>query len=141
VDPAVDDEVPDHVLGELRSICVGLPETYEEPAWVGRRWCVRKRTFAHVFHADLDGPPTMVRIAKALGPCTLVVFRSEGTELDMLKRAGPPFFTAGWGRDVMSLRIDERTDWAEVAELLTESYCMLAPLKLRALVDRPGPDH
>jgi hypothetical protein len=34
--------------------------------------------------------------------------------------------------------LDATTDWTEVAELLTESYCVLAPKKLQALVDRPG---
>jgi hypothetical protein len=34
--------------------------------------------------------------------------------------------------------LDERVDWKEVAELLIESYCVLAPKKLVALVDRPG---
>jgi hypothetical protein len=34
--------------------------------------------------------------------------------------------------------LDDHTDWEEVAELMTESYCVLAPKKLVALVDRPG---
>jgi hypothetical protein len=34
--------------------------------------------------------------------------------------------------------LDEATDWVEVAELLTESYCLLAPKKLTAQVDRPA---
>ena len=34
--------------------------------------------------------------------------------------------------------IDAGVDWDEVAELLTESYCLLAPKKLVALVGRPG---
>ena len=59
--------------------------------------------------------------------------------LECSGNTGPPFFTAGWGRDAMALRLDDRTDWAEVAELLTESYCTLAPQKLQALVNRPEP--
>lgn len=39
---------------------------------------------------------------------------------------------------MVGLRLDADTDWTEVAELLTESYCVLAPKKLVALVDRPG---
>jgi hypothetical protein len=30
------------------------------------------------------------------------------------------------------------TDWAEVAELITESYCVQAPRRLVELVDRPS---
>jgi hypothetical protein len=29
-------------------------------------------------------------------------------------------------------------DWSEVTELVTESFCLMAPKKLAALVDRPG---
>ena len=47
-----DGEIPEEVLAEVRGMCLGLPETYEEAAWVGRRWLVRKRNFCHVFHAD-----------------------------------------------------------------------------------------
>jgi hypothetical protein len=131
-------DVPAEVLGHLRSICLGLPETYEEPAWIGTRWCVRKRTFAHVFVVDSDSPPVLARAAALMGPAVVVTFRSSGPELVALSNAGPPFAYAGWGRDVIGMALDERTDWTEVAELLTESYCVLAPKKLQALVDRPG---
>jgi len=33
--------------------------------------------------------------------------------------------------------LDGRTDWDEVAELMTESYCTMAPRKLVERVDRP----
>jgi hypothetical protein len=50
---------------------------------------------------------------------------------------GHPFFRPGWGTNVMGMVLDEATSWDEVAELLTESYCIMAPKKLVALVDRP----
>ena len=136
-DEELDGAVAEAVLAELRSVCLGLPDAYEEAAWVGRRWCVRKKTFAHVFHADLGSTPVVAKIAQALGPSTMLVFRSSGEELDVLRHQGPPFFYAGWGRDAVSMRIDDATDWDEVAELVTESYCRMAPKKLQALVDRP----
>ena len=137
-EPDVDPDVPAEVLARLRSVCSGLPETYEEAAWVGTRWCVRKKTFAHVFAVDMGSPPSLAKIARAIGPGTMLVFRSAGPELVALRNAGPPFFHAGWGRDVIAMVLDERTDWTEVTELLTESYCVMAPKKLQALVDRPG---
>ena len=45
---AGDPDVPRKVLTQLRTICMRLPEVHEEDAWVGTRWVVRKRTFAHV---------------------------------------------------------------------------------------------
>ena len=60
-----------------------------------------------------------------------------GPELEMLQHAGHPYFYAGWGRDVVGMVLEAATDWDEVGELLTESYCVLAPKKLSALVERP----
>ncbi len=37
----------------------------------------------------------------------------------------------------MGMVLDADTDWDEVRELVTESYCVLAPKKLIALIDRP----
>ena len=105
---------------------------------MGTRWLVRKRTFAHVLPIDEDSPPSLSKVrAVAQLPVTVVTFRSVGQELRALRGAGYPFFYAGWGRDVVAMALDAGTDWDEVRELLTESYCVLAPEKLRAQVDRP----
>jgi hypothetical protein len=120
-------DVPDDVTIRLREVCLGLPDAYEERAWVGTRWMVRKRTFAHLLGVEVDGTD----------PVVVLSFRSAGEELEVLRRAGHPFFVLGWGRDAMGMVLDE-PDWDEVAELVTESFCMLAPKKLTMLVDRPA---
>ena len=33
--------------------------------------------------------------------------------------------------------LEADVDWAEVTELITESYCVVAPKKLAARIDRP----
>ena len=119
-------DVPPEIVANLASICLGLPETTQEPAWTGMRWRVRKRTVAHVLTIDSER-----------GPTTLVTFRSDGPERDALVGTGHPFFKAGWGTNVVGMVLDGSTDWEEVAELLTESYCIMAPKKLAALV-APG---
>ena len=125
------DDVPDEVEIELREICLELPDAYEERAWVGTRWMVRKRTFAHVLGVGLDGGT----------PVVVLAFRSAGEELEVLRHAGHPFFELGWGRDAMGMVLDEDVDWDEARELVTESYCVLAPKKLVAMIDRPpSPD-
>ena len=131
-------DVPATILRKARAICLALPDAYEEEAWTGTRWRVRKRTFAHVLAVDADAPPSLARIASVIGEGTMVVFRSAGPELVALRNSGPPFFYAGWGRDAIAMTLDRHTDWTEVAELLTESYCAMAPKKLQALVDRPA---
>jgi hypothetical protein len=66
-----------------------------------------------------------------------MTFRSPSDEIAGLVGAGHPFFKAEWGVDVVGMVLDDGIDWDEVAELLTESYCVLAPKRLAALVQRP----
>jgi hypothetical protein len=122
------DEVPPEVEAHVRALCLELPEAYEERAWVGTRWMVRRRTFAHVL--GIDDP--------VAGAQVVLAFRSQGDELEVLRNAGPPFLVLGWGRDALGLVLDDATDWDEVQELVTESYCTMAPKKLAALVERPA---
>ncbi|MGC4892936.1 MmcQ/YjbR family DNA-binding protein [Micromonospora sp. DT31] len=131
-------DVPPAYLDRLRPLCRALPETHEEPAWVGIRWRVRGRTFAHVYTVGPGHPAAGARATATGEPVCVLTFRSPGDEIAGLLAAGPPFFPPGWGTDVVGLALDATTDWTEVAELLTESYCMLAPKKLVARVDRPG---
>ena len=54
-----------------------------------------------------------------------------------LANAGPPFYQPPWSPTVVGMVLDGDTDWDELAELLTESYQVLAPKRLAAQVDRP----
>jgi hypothetical protein len=120
-------DVPGDVETRVRSLCVRLPEVVERQAWAGTQWRIRNRIFAHVIAVDFPD-----------GPVTALTFRASGAELDLLRSAGRPFFRPSWGADAVGLVIDERTDWNEVAELVTDSYCTLAPKKLVALVRGEG---
>jgi predicted DNA-binding protein (MmcQ/YjbR family) len=126
LDPGEYADVPPELLAQLRSICLKLPEVVENQAWAGSQWRVRKRTFAHLLTVDF-----------ADGPVTVVTFRSAEQERDTLRGAGHPFFRPAWGNDAVGLVLDEGVDWDEVTELVTESYCLVAPKKLVALLDRP----
>jgi hypothetical protein len=131
-------DVPPDILAPLRAVCLALPEAYEEPAWVGTRWRIRKRTFAHVLTIDEGWPPAYARAAEADGSLCVLTLRSPVPELEALVSSGPPFFRPSWGSDVLGMVLHPGVDWDEVAELLTESYCRLAPRKLAVLVDRPA---
>jgi hypothetical protein len=131
-------EVPPEIVAELRSVCLGLPEAYEEPAWVGTRWRIRTRTFAHVVTVDAGWPSAYARAIGSSGPLSVVTFRAAGPELELLSRAGPPFFHPPWAPDVVGMVLGADVDWGEVAELLTDSYCVMAPKRLAALVGPPA---
>ncbi len=124
------DDVPEAVELRLREICLALPETSEHRAWKGTRWVVRKKTFASVLGVEDAAGKASVALS----------FRSDGDELEVLRRTGHPFFSLDWGRNAVGMLLDDDTDWDEVAELLTDSFCVMAPKKLVALVDRPPID-
>jgi hypothetical protein len=130
-------EVPADVVEAIAAICRALPEVKEEAAWVGTRWRVRGKTFAHVLRIDDGWPPAYARAAATNGPAVVLMFRSTGEELAALREGGAPFFGPPWRADEVGLVLGDDVDWDEVRELLTESYCACAPAKLAALVDRP----
>ena len=130
-------EMDGDLLAGVRAIALALPDAYEEQAWVGTRWRVRGRTFAHLLTIEGGRPEGHARAARTAGPCRVLTFRSSGLELETLRRTGPPFFAPPWRGDEVGLRLDDGVDWAEVRELLTDSYCVLAPRRLAAAVDRP----
>jgi predicted DNA-binding protein (MmcQ/YjbR family) len=130
-------DVAPKIVARLRAVCLALPEAHEEQAWVGTRWRIRTKTFAHVLRIDSGWPPAYVKAAGSDGPMTVMTFRSAGPELEALGAAGPPFFKPVWWTDIVGMVLDGRVDWGEVAELVTESYCLLAPTKLAERVERP----
>ena len=87
------------------------------------RWRVGQATIAHVFGGE-DG---LFRIT----------FRAELDEVMAFQHLGQPYFKASWGTNVVGIVLDDDTDWSELAELLTDSYCIQAPARLASQVDRP----
>jgi hypothetical protein len=130
------DDAPPEVVDRLRAICARLPESYEEPAWIGTRWRIRKRTFVHVYTVDDGWPPAYAQATSSTGPLCAMTFRSSGPELEALTLAGPPFFKPPWSATVVGMLLDDDTDWDEVAELLTVSYLIMAPKRLAAVVSQ-----
>jgi len=120
-------DVPGEVVARLRAVCAGLPEAREEAAWIGTRWRIGKETFAHLVRIEDGWPSAYARAAGTGGPVTVLTFQSSGEELDVLGAAGPPFFRPPWRPGIVGLVVGDETDWTEVAELVTDSYRLLAP--------------
>jgi hypothetical protein len=70
-------------------------------------------------------------------PITVLTFQSTGDELVAFSNLGHPFYRPVWRPGIVGIVLDAQTDWAEVGEVLTESYCLLAPKKLVEQVNRP----
>ncbi|WP_436519722.1 MmcQ/YjbR family DNA-binding protein [Actinoplanes sp. HUAS TT8] len=130
-------DVPPEILERLQRIFQNLPETYEEPAWIGVRWRIRARTVAHVYMPDVERFPVY---AQFRDEPTVMTFRVPVEDLLGLTAGGFPYFRAPWGTNVAGVVLGEHTDWAEIAELVTDSYCEMAPKFLAARVTSAGPN-
>lgn len=117
-------DVPLAMVERIRAVLDPLPRVHEQPAWVGLRWRVGQATIAHVF----GGEDQQFR----------VIFRAEPDEVMAFQHMGEPYFKTEWGSNMVGILLDEATDWEELGELLTDSYCLQAPATLVAQVARPG---
>ena len=132
--PAGHPQVPPQIVARLRTACAGLPDACEEKAWVGTRWRVRQKTFAHVLMIDAGWPPAYFEAAGRDG-CVLT-FRTWGRDFDPPAFDRPPYFRPVWFPNIMGLALDAQSHWDEVAKLVEVSYRVLAPAKLIEKLDR-----
>lgn len=116
-------DVPTETVRRLAAILDAFPECHSEDAWTGVRWRVGQATVAHVF----GGEDQLYRI----------MFRAEPDEVMAFEHLGHPYFRAGWSSNAVGIVLDEATDWDELRELLTDSYCVQAPARLASQVSRP----
>lgn len=124
------------VVRRLATAALTLPEAYEEEAWTGVRWRIRTKTFAHVMVAQEGYESALREITGIADPTTVLTFHSSGDELLALTHAPLPFYKPPWSGTIVGLILDDDTDWAEVAELVTESYRFCAPQKLVRALDQ-----
>jgi hypothetical protein len=124
------------VVARVGATALALPEVLEEDAWTGVRWRIRARTFAHVMVAQPGFESSFRDLTGVAEPTTVLTFHATGDELLALVHAGLPFYKPPWSPTIVGLVINDDTDWAEVADLVTESYRARAPQKLARLLDQ-----
>jgi YjbR len=126
------------MIDRVRAAALALPETLEEDAWTGVRWRIRTKTFAHIMVAQLGFESSFRDITGVADPTTVLTFHATGDELLALVHAGLPFYKPPWSPTIVGMVVDGQTDWAEVGELVTESYRICAPQKLLGLLPEGG---
>ena len=122
-------------LARVRLTALELPEVVEETAWAGIRWCVRKKNFAHVLRIDAGWPPAYAQAAGTQGPACVLTFRLRAEKCQAARFTRAPFFRPVWFPNIAGLEVDANTDWDEVDLLIRESYQVLAPKKLAAMIE------
>lgn len=117
------------LAGQVRAVCLALPEVTERLSHGAPTWFVRgKRSFVslweHGHHAEAfphlccAGPP--------------------GAQQELIAAAPGRFFRPPYvgGRGWIGVRLDRDLDWAEIAELCQDAYRVIAPARLAALLDK-----
>ena len=110
----------------VRQACLSLPEATEQEAWGEATWRVKKKVFAMYASArnHHGAGHESLWCAAPLGVAEILV-RSEPEKFFV-----PPYVgTKGW----FGVRL-ETVDDEELRSLVVQSYCMIAPKKLQALV-------
>jgi hypothetical protein len=113
-------------LARVRRVCLSLPDAFEQTAWGEATFRVRKRMFAMFARAGTHhgGGHDGLWCAAPIGIQQLLV-RSEPEKYFV-----PPYVgVKGW----IGIRLDAVDD-DELRSQAVQSYCMLAPKKLQALV-------
>jgi len=125
-------EIPENIFERVSRLCLALPEVtvrVDESLVTERSTAysfdIRRRSFCLL----------MAREDPAGKPAPLLVIRADPDERDALLPTGHPFFAPRAGRGHIGVMLTHDTDWEEIRELVTESYRILAPKKLTALVD------
>ena len=114
-----------HPLDRLREVCLALPEAAEKETWGEATFRVRDKIFAV---AGVEEGRASMSCKAPPGVQEMLV----GADPKRFYR--PPYVGhRGW----VGVRLDARTDWDQVADLVEESYRMTAPKKVAALLDEP----
>ena len=117
-------------LVRLTEICAGLPETERELIGQHAIFRVRRKVFAY-FLEDHHGDGIVGVVFKAHPGQNQALIDEDPERFYMPSYVGP----RGWA----GLRLDlAEVDWPEVAELVTESYRLVAPKRLAALAGAGG---
>lgn len=119
--------MPSGPLARLRKVCLALPEAHEVEAWGEPTFRVRNKLFAMYAapHNHHGGGRPAVWCKAAPGNQALMV-RAEPERYFVPPYVGP----SGW----VGVWLDRNPDWSEVKELMTDSYRLVAPKKLAALL-------
>jgi hypothetical protein len=125
-------EVPDDIVERVRGVCLALPEVTVRVDYSR----IEARSTAYSFDIRRRSFCLLVAVAgRAERQAPLLVVRAEREEREALLSSGLPFFVPRAGRDRLGVLLTGDTNWAEIRELVTDSYRKLAPQKLIALLD------
>ena len=121
--------IDEKILARLRDICLRYPEAVESEAFGAPTFQVRAKNFA-MLHRAHDRTSVW---CKAPAGAQEAYTRSEPGRYFAPPYLGPKGWVAAW------LDPEADPDWPEIAAIIEESYRLVAPRRLVALLDdRPS---
>jgi hypothetical protein len=120
--------MPPSPLSRLRKLCLALPEAHEVEAWGEPTFRVRNKLFAmYAAPNNHHGAGRAAVWCKGAPGNQALMVRAEPERYFVPPYVGP----SGW----VGVWLDRRPDWKEVGELMRDSYRLVAPKKLAALLE------
>jgi hypothetical protein len=121
------------VLERLRAICLALPETSERLSHGAPTWFVRdKRSFVMLLDDHHGDGRFAIWCAAPAGDQQLLV------AADAERFFVPPYVGhRGW----LGVRLDRGLDWEELAGIVEDAYCTVAPKRLLEQAGLAKPDN
>ena len=120
-------DLPKRPLKQLRKICLALPEVSEKETWESPTFRVRDKIFAGFGFSDLD-----IFAPDDAGTVLGITMKAAAGEQEGLLASGLPFYRPKYvgHRGWIGVGINGDTGWAEIEELIIDSYCEIAPKTL-----------
>ena len=117
--------MPPRPLARLRKICLALPEAHEVEAWGEPTFRVRNKLFAmYASSGNHHGAGRHAVWCKAAPGNQQLMVRAQPDRFFVPPYVGP----SGW----VGVYLDADTDWSDVADLMRDSYELVAPKRLLA---------
>ena len=110
-------------LSRLREICLRFPESYEQETWDDPTFRVRNKIFVKV---GRDHHERTIWCKARPGVQEMLV------SADQTRFFVPPYLG---GRGWIGIYLRGEVDWGEVADLIEESYRLIAPKQLIKQID------
>ena len=121
----------DKALAEVRRACQALPEVQERPSHSAPTFFVRGKKSFVMFHDDHHGD----------GILGIWCAAPPGAQAELVETEPDRFFVPPYvgHRGWIGVRLDRSPDWAELAGIVTQAYCQVAPKTLVAKVASSTP--
>src|SRR5690349_10556991 len=110
----------------IRALCMALPEATELPfgGHTAPSFRIRDKLFVSIYEDR----------------SAIILKAGPGVQQALVSAEPERFFVPAYvgNKGWVGVRMDTRADWDEIAELIEDSYRIIAPKRLSALLDEPN---